>query len=93
MRELLRLDDVLRLPRGSRLRFDDVRGTHVLLAPERTFDLDAVAADVLGFVDGIRSVDDIVTALAEKYVEDRGVIERDVIDLLDELLRKRVLDR
>jgi coenzyme PQQ biosynthesis protein PqqD len=65
----------------------------VLLAPERTFDLDAVAADVLGFVDGIRSVDDIVTALAEKYVEDRGVIERDVIDLLDELLRKRVLDR
>lgn len=93
MREVLRLDDVLRLPRGVRLRFDEVRGTHVLLAPERTFDLDAVAADVLSFVDGIRSVDGIVAALSEKYLEDRAVIEHDVIGLLDELCRKRVLDR
>lgn len=93
MTEVLRLDDVPRVPRGVRLRFDEVRGTHLLLAPERSFDLDSVAADVLGLVDGIRSVDDIITALAEKYLEDRAVIERDVIGLLDELWRKRVLDR
>jgi coenzyme PQQ biosynthesis protein PqqD len=93
MTQVLRLDDVLRLPRGVRLRFDEVRGAHVLLAPERAFDLDAVAADVLSLVDGIRSVDAIVAALAEKYLEDRAVIERDVIDLLDDLSRKRVLDR
>ena len=93
MTEALRLDDVLHLPRGVRLRFDEIRGNHVLLAPERTFDLDAVAADVLSLVDGSRSVDDIVAALAEKYLEDRAVIERDVIGLLDELSRKRVLDR
>ncbi|MCA3603583.1 MAG: pyrroloquinoline quinone biosynthesis peptide chaperone PqqD [Methylobacterium sp.] len=93
MTEALRLDDVPRVPRGVRLRFDEVRGTHLLLAPERTFDLDAVAADVLGLVDGKRSVDDIIAALAKKYLEDRAVIERDVIGLLDELWRKRVLDR
>jgi len=93
MTEVLRPEDVLRLPRGVRLRFDEIRGTHLLLAPERTFDLDAVAADVLGLVDGMRNVDEIVAALAEKYLEDRAVIERDVISLLDELLRKRVLDR
>jgi coenzyme PQQ biosynthesis protein PqqD len=93
MTEVLRPEDVLRLPRGVRLRFDEIRGTHLLLAPERTFDLDAVAADVLGLVDGMRNVDEIVAALAEKYLEDRAVIERDVIGLLDELLRKRVLDR
>lgn len=93
MTEVLRPEDVLRLPRGVRLRFDEIRGSHLLLAPERTFDLDAVAADVLGLVDGMRNVDEIVAALAEKYLEDRAVIERDVISLLDELLRKRVLDR
>ena len=32
--------DVPRLPRGVRLRFDAVRNAHVLLAPERAFDLD-----------------------------------------------------
>lgn len=93
MTEALRLSDVPRLPRGVRLRFDEVRGAHVLLAPERAFDLDAVAAEVIGLVDGMRSVDAIVAALAEKYLEDRAVIERDVIELLEDLARKRVLDR
>lgn len=93
MTEALRLSDVPRLPRGVRLRFDEVRGAHVLLAPERAFDLDAVAAEVLGLVDGMRSVDAIVAVLAEKYLEDRAVIERDVIELLEDLSRKRVLDR
>jgi pyrroloquinoline quinone biosynthesis protein D len=68
----LSLGDVPRLPRGVRLRFDEVRKAHVLLAPERAFDLDAVAADVLGLVDGARSVDAIVDALAVKYAEDRA---------------------
>lgn len=85
--------DVPRLPRGVRLRFDQVRNAHVLLAPERAFDLDAVAAEVLGLVDGQRRVSDIVDALAEKYQEDRAVIEGDVIAMLDDLARKRVLDR
>jgi coenzyme PQQ biosynthesis protein PqqD len=93
MTEGLRLGDVPRLPRGVRLRFDAVRGAHVLLAPERAFDLDTVAADVLGLVDGARSVDGIVAALAEKYAEERTVIEGDVIAMLDDLARKRVLDR
>src|SRR4051812_47751763 len=40
-------DDVPRLPRGVRLRVDTVRNATVLLAPERTFNLDPVAAAVL----------------------------------------------
>jgi coenzyme PQQ biosynthesis protein PqqD len=93
MTEGLQLSDVPRLPRGVRLRFDEVRQAHVLLAPERAFDLDAVAAEVLGLVDGTRSVDAIVAELAAKYDEDRAVIEGDVIAMLDDLARKRVLDR
>lgn len=93
MSEALTLSDVPRLPRGVRLRFDEVRKAHVLLAPERAFDLDAVAAEVLGLVDGARSVGEIVDALAAKYNEDRAVIAGDVVAMLDDLAKKRVLDR
>lgn len=93
MSEALTPSDVPRLPRGVRLRFDEVRGAHVLLAPERAFDLDAVAAEVLGLVDGTRSVAAIIDALAAKYDEDRAVIEGDVVAMLDDLAKKRVLER
>ncbi|HEY8564565.1 MAG TPA: pyrroloquinoline quinone biosynthesis peptide chaperone PqqD [Beijerinckiaceae bacterium] len=93
MSDALSLSDVPRLPRGVRLRFDEVRSAHVLLAPERAFDLDAVAAEVLSLVDGSRSVGDIIDALAAKYAEDRAVIEGDVVAMLSDLAKKRVLDR
>lgn len=93
MSEALTPSDVPRLPRGVRLRFDEVRGAHVLLAPERAFDLDAVAAEVLGLVDGTRSVAAIIDALAAKHDEDRAVIEGDVVAMLDDLAKKRVLER
>ena len=93
MSDALSLSDVPRLPRGVRLRFDEVRSAHVLLARERAFDLDAVAAEVLSLVDGSRSVGDIIDALAAKYAEDRAVIEGDVVAMLSDLAKKRVLDR
>ncbi|WP_238311264.1 pyrroloquinoline-quinone synthase PqqC [Methylobacterium organophilum] len=85
--------DVPRLPRGVRLRFDDVRGKHVLLAPERTFDLDDNAVAVLKLVDGSRSVGDIAGELAEIYAADRAVIEADISVMLADLAAKRVLER
>ena len=89
----LSITDVPRLPRGVRLRFDGARNAHVLLAPERAFDLAAIAASVLEMVDGQRSVGAIVDALAERFGEDRGVIEGDVVAMLDDLVTKRVVER
>ena len=89
----LAVTDVPRLPRGVRLRFDGARDAHVLLAPERAFDLDPVAASVLELVDGERSVGAIVDALAERFGEERGVIEGDIIAMLDDLVTKRVVER
>jgi pyrroloquinoline quinone biosynthesis protein D len=89
----LSITDVPRLPRGVRLRFDGARNAHVLLAPERAFDLDAIAASVLEMVDGQRSVGAIIDALAERFGEDRGVIEGDVVAMLDDLVTKRVVER
>ena len=85
--------DVPRLPRGVRLHFDAARNAHVLLAPERAFTIDEIAASVLGLVDGKRSVVEIVQALAEKFDEKPEVIEADVLAMLDDLVAKRVVDR
>ena len=85
--------DVPRLPRGVRMRFDEVRQKHVLLAPERTFDLDDNAVAVLNLVDGQRSVGDIAGELAEIYAADRTVIEADIAVMLAGLAQKRVLER
>jgi pyrroloquinoline quinone biosynthesis protein D len=86
-------DDVPRLPRGVRLRVDTVRNATVLLAPERTFNLDPVAAAVLQLVDGERSFSRIVDELAAAYNADRATIEADVAAMLDDLIEKRVVER
>ena len=85
--------DVPRLPRGVRLRVDTVRNATVLLAPERTFNLDPVAAAVLQLVDGERSFSRIVDELAAAYNADRATIEADVAAMLDDLIEKRVVER
>jgi pyrroloquinoline quinone biosynthesis protein D len=85
--------DVPRIPRGVRLRFDPVRKAHLLLAPERAFDLDPTATAVLELVDGVRTVDAIVSELQTRYNADRAVIETDVLAMLADLAGKRVLER
>ncbi|MFG5117999.1 pyrroloquinoline-quinone synthase PqqC [Methylorubrum sp. POS3] len=85
--------DVPRLPRGVRLRFDEVRDKHVLLAPERTFDLDDNAVAVLKLVDGTSSVSQIARTLGETYDADPAVIEADILVMLAGLAQKRVLER
>jgi pyrroloquinoline quinone biosynthesis protein D len=89
----LAVEDVPRLPRGVRMRFDAVRNAHVLLAPERAFDLDEIATEVLKLVDGERSVGAIVDELAIKFDADRRTIEADVIEMLADLVNKRILER
>ena len=89
---MLSAADVPRLPRGVRLRFDRVRNTQVLLAPERAFDLDDTAAAVLELVDGQRSIAAIAEALAGKYEAERTEIESDILPMLSELAGKRVIE-
>ena len=83
---------VPKLPRGVRLHFDQVRQSHVLLAPERAFNVDGNAIAVLQLVDGARSVDDIAAVLAEKYAADKSVIAHDIGKMIDDLIAKRVME-
>ena len=84
--------NVPRLPRGVRLHFDKVRDAHVLLAPERAFNVDANAVAVLELMDGHRSVADIAADLATRFNADAGTIERDVTKMIDDLIDKRVVE-
>ncbi|MBZ5875732.1 pyrroloquinoline quinone biosynthesis peptide chaperone PqqD [Chromohalobacter israelensis] len=84
--------DIVRLPRGVRLREDKRRGGWVLLAPERVFQLDGIAQAVVGQVDGERSVGTIIDRLCETYQAPRERIAQDVTTMFAGLVEKRVLE-
>ena len=81
-----------RLPRGVKLKRDEVRERWTLLAPERIFEVDATAATVLELCDGERDLKAIVAELAERYNAPSAVIEKDVVAMLAHLKTKRVLE-
>ena len=83
---------VPKLPRGVRLHFDQVRNAHVLLAPERAFNVDDKAVAVLQLVDGKRTIGAIADDLARRFNADQSVIERDISTMIDDLVSKRVVE-
>lgn len=85
-------DSIVRLPRGVRLRHDQARGGWVLLAPERVFQLDAIAHAVVERVDGERSVAAIIDDLATSFEAERERIHDDVLALFRSLIDKGVME-
>jgi pyrroloquinoline quinone biosynthesis protein D len=81
-----------RLPRGVRLKRDEARGRWTLLAPERIFEIDDIAAVIIELCDGERDLGAIVDELARRFNAPRERIETDVIAMLADLESKRVLD-
>jgi pyrroloquinoline quinone biosynthesis protein D len=76
------------LPTYLKLRHDAGRDRWILLAPERVLTPDQTAVAVLKLCDGNRTVDEIVTVLAEEYSAPAEVIRADVLDLLQGLADK-----
>ena len=76
---------VPRLAVGVKFRFDEVRGAWVLLAPERLFQPDEIAAEILKLVDGQRTLGGITDTLTAQFQAPRSVIAADVANLLQEL--------
>ena len=79
------------LPRHVKLRHDAARNTWTILAPERVFTPDAIAADVLRLCDGARTVEDIAAELTQSYNAARERILADVTSMLQELADKGVV--
>jgi pyrroloquinoline quinone biosynthesis protein D len=81
-----------RLPHGVRLTHNEAHGGWVLLAPERIFKADAIAADILKRCDGQASFSEIIEDLAATYSAPPEKIAADVTALLSGLADKRLLE-
>jgi len=81
-----------RLPRGVRLVHNEAQGGFVLLAPERVFKADAIAAEILKRCTGEATVGAIVGDLAKTFAAPRERILADVMTLLGALADKRLLE-
>src|SRR5262249_42105906 len=81
-----------RLPRGVRLVHNEAQGGWVLLAPERVFKADAIAAEIIRRCTGEVTFGEIVDDLAKSYAAPREKILADVSALLRGLADKRLLE-
>ena len=81
-----------RLPRGVRLVHNEAQGGWVLLAPERVFKADAIAAEILKRCTGEASVAAIVDDLTAAYAAPRERVLADVTALIGSLADKRLLE-
>jgi pyrroloquinoline quinone biosynthesis protein D len=81
-----------RLPRGVRLAHNEAHGGWVLLAPERVFKADAIAAEILKRCTGAASLREIIDDLAKTYSAPREKIASDVTVLLSSLAEKKLLE-
>ena len=86
------LDAQPRLPHGVRLVHNEAHGGWVLLAPERVFKADAIAAEVLRRCTGNASLAAIIDDLAATFNAPRERVLDDVTALLGGLAEKRLLD-
>ena len=81
-----------RLPRGVRLVHNEAQGGWVLLAPERVFKADAIAAEVVKRCTGEATLSAIVDDLAKTFSAPRDRVLADVTSLLRGLADKRLLE-
>ena len=81
-----------RLPRGVRLVHNEAQGGWVLLAPERVFKADAIAAEIVRRCTGEATLGEIVDDLAKTFTAPREKILADVTALLRGLADKRLLE-
>jgi pyrroloquinoline quinone biosynthesis protein D len=81
-----------RLPRGVRLSHNEAQGGWVLLAPERVFKADAIAAEIVKRCTGEATFAAIVDDLATTYAAPRDRILADVTAMLRMLADKKLLE-
>ena len=78
-----------KLPRHAKLRFAKPRDKWIILAPERVFELDEIAYEIVSLCDGERSLVDLVDVLSAKFDQaPRDAIQTDVTGMLQNLADK-----
>jgi pyrroloquinoline quinone biosynthesis protein D len=80
------------LPHGVRLVHNEAHGGWVLLAPERVFKADPIAAEIVKRCNGQANVTAIVDDLVQAYSAPRDRVLSDVSALLRQLADRRLLE-
>ena len=91
MTKLLNLNenDIPKLPRHAKLRYDEARKKWIINAPERVFELDDIAGEIMQLVNSTDSIDRIVEILLKKFKEaQKEEVSKDVISMLQTLADK-----
>ena len=81
-----------RLPHGVRLVHSEAQGGWVLLAPERVFKADPIAAEIVKRCNGESTFAAIVDDLAQAYSAPRERVLADVTVMLRGLADKKLLE-
>ena len=81
-----------RLPRGVRLVHSEAHDGWVLLAPERVFKADAIAAEIIKRCTGEASLHEIIDDLVKAYSAPRERVAADATALLSGLADKKLLE-
>ena len=88
-RFIVSMDSVPKLTLHAKLRFDKARNKWIILAPERVFELDEVAYEVIRRCDGAATVRNVVENLCKKFDQvEPDIIVNDVTDMLQNLADK-----
>lgn len=90
-RAIIAGDSCPTMPRYIKLRHDEGRGRWLILAPERIFEPDDIAVEVLKLCDGQRTVADIAGVLAKEYNAPQDEIIDDIVAMLQDLADKGVV--
>jgi pyrroloquinoline quinone biosynthesis protein D len=86
---ILTEEHIPKLPRHAKLRFDEARKKWIINAPERVFELDKIAGEVIQLVNGESSISVIIDELVKKFDgAPRDVIAKDVLKMLQPLADK-----
>ena len=80
------------LPHGVRLVHSEAQGGWVLLAPERVFKADAIAAEIVRRCTGESTLREIVEDLAQAYSAPRERVLADITVMLRTLAEKKLLE-
>src|SRR5258705_12642765 len=81
-----------RLPHGVRLVHNEAQGGWVLLAPERVFKADPIAAEIIKRCTGELTFGEVGDDLAKTYAAPRDRILADASALLRGLADKKILE-
>ena len=88
----LKIEHIPSLPRHAKLRFDHARKKWIINAPERVFELDDIAGQVMQLINGKDTLKQIIDKLLMKYKDaPKEQVTNDVVTMLQSLADKGFL--